>query len=87
MSTKRSIGGDSQLPEEKKTTKAVEELPIVTSLGIQRVKGGWVTVLVQTQGDSVVHRELIDEPHDLAMAWERFRIASVKKIYMGVMRS
>jgi hypothetical protein len=60
---------------------AADELPIVTSLGLARVKGGYLVVQVKTQGDRVVEKELVEgDPVPRAVAHESLKIAIVKRL-------
>lgn len=59
-----------------------DELPVVESLGLVRVPKGWVAVLLHSQGDRVVDREIIGEPESRAYAVERLKIEIVRRFIL-----
>lgn len=62
-------------------TKPEPELPIVESIGLQKTAKGHVVVLVKTQGDKVLDRELLSEPGSQVLAMEWFKIQTVRRIF------
>ncbi len=68
----------------KKSEKPVpppEALPVVTTLGIaQTPTGQSVVVLLRTQGDKVVGKELLTDPGPWAIAASQSQIEFVRRI-------
>lgn len=63
-----------------------EELPIVESMGLAKApQGGWVPVLLHTQGDRVIEREILDaRPEPRSVALERLKLSFVRRFMQGL---
>lgn len=58
-----------------------DELPVVTSISLTEVKGGWVVLQIKTQGQAVIDTEVLNEgakPQPFAHAMDKFKVESVK---------
>lgn len=56
------------------------ELPVVDSVGWVKQPRGWVVVYIQTQGDKVINREVLNEPTSMAIAWEKLRVSVITRL-------
>lgn len=59
-----------------------DELPVVTSISLTEVKGGWVVLLIKTQGREVIDTEVLNEgakPQPFAHAKDKYIVESVTR--------
>lgn len=68
------------------TTVDPKPLPVVESLGWCYAEGGWCVVLLKTQGDKVLERDILSGPEPFTVAWERLKVDLVKHLYRGASR-
>jgi hypothetical protein len=62
------------------------ELPIVPSVGLARVDGGWVVVMLHSQGDEILEREILNEdgkPMSQQSAHTLLRVAVAQRLILG----
>jgi hypothetical protein len=72
----------NQNPPVESAPVEVEDLPIVTALGVVRTKAGWASVYLETQGDRVVAREVLAGPDSRAVVLEKAKIEFVTRILL-----
>ena len=60
-----------------------DDLPEIDCVGVARVKGGWVCVVVTVQGDKVVDSEVIGTPEAKALAVSRGKIEFVTRYILN----
>lgn len=68
-------------PKTKPKVKGKAEGPLVHALGLTKAKGGWSVVMLVADGDIVRSMELVEGPESLALAWERFILTAVGRLY------
>jgi hypothetical protein len=66
------------LPDNVEQVEVTEENPILITIGLARIKGGWSAIKLHTQGDKVIKAEMAD-PEQRVIAFETFKIWSVKE--------
>lgn len=59
-----------------------DDKPEVTSIGLARVKGGYVVCLVKSQGHHVHDTEILSGPDPRPLALERLKLMVVKKLFI-----
>ena len=64
-----------------------DDKPIIKSIGLAKVKGGYCVVWIQSQGDRILDTEIISGPDIKPIALERLKISVVKKIFLEESRS
>lgn len=59
-----------------------DELPIVETTGLVEIKGGWVAVLIKTQGQKVLETEILnedDKPLPFQHACNTYKVDAAKR--------
>lgn len=59
-----------------------EKLPILETMGLVRVPKGWTVVLVVSQGLKIIDKQVLSEPEDKLVAWERLKIENVRRFWV-----
>jgi hypothetical protein len=72
---------DAQAPALRPPSIVVEDLPEVHSLGLSKVKGGWVLLVIKSQGTTIVDSEVVSGPGPLSVAMESFKITAIKNFF------
>lgn len=68
------------------TPAAVEELPVVESITMQRTPKGWIVVILRSKGDRVVDKEIVCEPQAKVYASESLKIQVVNRFIREISR-
>lgn len=69
--------------EKSKPNEAPTGLPIVEALGLVKLPKGWSVVLIRTQGERVIEKEVLRGPEPKAVALEALRLAFVRRFLSG----
>jgi hypothetical protein len=59
-----------------------DDLPEIHSVGMAKVKGGWVALDIVTQGLKVVSTEIIAGPELKPIIMEQVKLAVVKRLFL-----
>lgn len=62
-----------------KPVPAVEELPVVESVTMQRTPKGWIVVILRSRGEHIVDKEIVCEPQPKVFASESLKIQVVNR--------
>jgi hypothetical protein len=64
-----------------------DDLPEVRSIGMARVKGGWVALSIVSQGKDVLETEILAGPDMKLIIMEKVKLAVIRNLFSDVLRT
>lgn len=60
-----------------------DDKPIIKSIGLAKVKGGWCVVYITSQGNNILDNEIVCGPDPKPIALEQMKLAIVRRIFLA----
>lgn len=66
--------------EELPSPAPFDDKPLVKSIGLAKVRGGWCVVEVHSQGNNIVETDVVSGPDPKHVAMDQLKIAVVRRL-------